>query len=68
LAKPGGGLDRPLAILAEGCRPRQQPLGPAPIRDHLQPSDRPLVAVDRHRRLGRLVGVDTHDHRHQADL
>jgi hypothetical protein len=65
LAQPPSGLDCPGPLRAQRFRPGQQPRGLAPVSHQPQPGERPLVAVDRHRRLRRRVRVDTDDHRHR---
>jgi hypothetical protein len=64
LAEPVSGLQRPPAVIAQRRRPRQQPLPLRPPGSDLQPADRSLVTIDRHRCVGRLVRVYAEDHRH----
>jgi hypothetical protein len=65
-AQPLSRFDRPGPLRAQRLRPRQPPRHLTPVSHQSHPRERPLVPVDRHRRVGRLVRVDTNDHRHRS--
>jgi hypothetical protein len=60
-----GGLDRPPPD-GEPLRPCRQLSGQAPAGAHVELRDRYLATINRRRRMGPLVGVDTNRHRHRT--
>jgi hypothetical protein len=68
-ASPGNPRTRPARpLVIERFSPLRQPLQLPAIRSHRQPSDRSLIAVDRHRSVRRLVGLHPDQHHRECLL